>query len=85
LQNYLQFASTQWREKPRSVLLLGDASFDPRDYLGLAAFDFVPTRIIETAALKTASDDWLSDFQGTASPPFPPDVFPRAPLPTRLW
>jgi uncharacterized repeat protein (TIGR01451 family) len=63
LQSYLQFASTQWREKPQSVLLLGDASFDPRDYLGLGDFDFVPTRIIETAAFKTASDDWLSDFQ----------------------
>jgi uncharacterized repeat protein (TIGR01451 family) len=65
LQSYLEMASTQWREKPQSVLLLGDASFDPRNYLGLGDFDFVPTRIIETAAFKTASDDWLSDFQGT--------------------
>ncbi len=42
LQSYLQYASTQWREKPQSLLLLGDASFDPRDYLGLGGFDFVP-------------------------------------------
>src|SRR6202167_6057704 len=41
LQDYLQFASTQWHEKPQSVLLLGDASFDPRAYLGLGDFVFV--------------------------------------------
>jgi len=27
--------------------------------------DFVPTRMIETAAFKTASDDWLTDFNET--------------------
>jgi uncharacterized repeat protein (TIGR01451 family) len=76
LQNYLQFASTQWREKPQAVLLVGDASFDPRDYLGLGDFDFVPTRIIETAAFKTASDDWLSDFQGTGFATIPTGRIP---------
>ncbi len=65
LRAYLYWAVTDWREKPQSVLLLGDASLDPRNYLGLGDFDFVPTRIIETAAFKTASDDWLTDFQET--------------------
>ena len=76
LRSYLQFASAQWHEKPQSVLLLGDASFDPRDYLGLGDFDFVPTRIIETAAFKTASDDWLSDFQGTGFATIPTGRIP---------
>jgi Peptidase family C25 len=76
LQNYLQVASTQWREKPQAVLLIGDASFDPRNYLGLGDFDFVPTRIIETAAFKTASDDWLSDFQGTGFATIPTGRIP---------
>ncbi len=48
--------------KLQGVLLVGDASLDPRNYLGFGDFDFVPTRIIETPALKTASDDWFSDF-----------------------
>ena len=65
IQNFLSEAVAQWRPKPQSVLLVGDASFDPRNYLGLGDFDFVPTRIIETAALKTASDDWFSDFSGS--------------------
>ena len=65
LQNYLQLASTGWRTHPRAVLLVGDASFDPRNYLGFGETDFVPTRLIETAAFKTASDDWFTDFKQT--------------------
>ena len=63
IRAFLQQAATQWQRKPKAVLLVGDASVDPRNYLGLGDFDFVPTRIIETAAFKTASDDWFSDFQ----------------------
>jgi uncharacterized repeat protein (TIGR01451 family) len=62
LRDYLQFADTQWRVKPSAVLLVGNASLDPRNYLGFGDSDFVPTRMIETAAFKTASDDWLTDF-----------------------
>ncbi len=62
LRDYLQFAATQWRVKPGAVLLVGGASLDPRNYLGFGDTDFVPTRMIETAAFKTASDDWLTDF-----------------------
>jgi len=62
IRSFLQGAASLWQRKPQSILLVGDASFDPRDYLGLGDFDFVPTRIIETAAFKTASDDWFTDF-----------------------
>jgi len=76
LRAYLYDAVTEWREKPQSVLLLGDASLDPRNYLGLGDFDFVPTRIIETAAFKTASDDWLTDFQETGFATLPTGRIP---------
>jgi uncharacterized repeat protein (TIGR01451 family) len=62
IRSFLQEAASVWQSKPQSILFVGDASFDPRDYLGLGDFDFVPTRIIETAAFKTASDDWFTDF-----------------------
>lgn len=62
IRSFLQDAATHWQRKPQAVLLVGDASMDPRNYLGLGDFDFVPTRIIETAAFKTASDDWFTDF-----------------------
>jgi hypothetical protein len=56
-------ASRQTR--PQFVLLVGDASLDPRNYLGFGNFDFVPTRLIDTQQLKTASDDWFTDFNQT--------------------
>ena len=63
IRDFLRNAESQWTRKPQYLLLVGDASLDPRNYLGLGDFDFVPTRIIETAAFKTASDDWFSDFK----------------------
>jgi uncharacterized repeat protein (TIGR01451 family) len=63
IRDFLQNTQTQWSRKPQYLLLVGEASLDPRNYLGMGDSDFVPTRIIETAAFKTASDDWFSDFQ----------------------
>lgn len=76
LRDYLQFAATQWRVHPQAVLLVGDASFDPRNYLGFGDFDFVPSRMIETAALKTASDDWFTDFNQTGYATIPTGRLP---------
>lgn len=64
VRDFLKSATGNWRNKPAYLLLVGDASVDPRNYLGFGYFDFVPTRIIPTAELKTASDDWFSDFSG---------------------
>jgi uncharacterized repeat protein (TIGR01451 family) len=65
IRSFLQTATTQWKNSPKYLLLMGDASLDPRNYLGLGSFDFVPTKIIVTSELKTASDDWFSDFNNT--------------------
>jgi uncharacterized repeat protein (TIGR01451 family) len=62
IKEFLRAATTGWQKKPRYLLLVGDASLDPRNYLGFGFFDFVPTQIIPTSELKTASDDWFSDF-----------------------
>jgi len=63
IRAFLQSAA-QWKTRPRWVLLVGDASVDPRNYSGLGAFDFVPTKLVDTVYLKTASDDWLADIDG---------------------
>jgi uncharacterized repeat protein (TIGR01451 family) len=65
IRDLLESASAQWQNKPRYLLLFGDASVDPRNYLGFGFFDFVPTKIVVTSELKTASDDWFSDFGNT--------------------
>jgi hypothetical protein len=70
LRSFLQLASSTWKTAPRFVLLLGDATFDPRNYLGIGGdiYDLVPTKLINTTFLKTASDDWFGDFSGTGVP-----------------
>jgi uncharacterized repeat protein (TIGR01451 family) len=75
IRDFLQFAASQ-NHKPKAVLFVGDASLDPRNYLGFGDFDFVPTRIIETAAFKTASDDWFTDFQGNGFATIPTGRLP---------
>lgn len=62
---FLKTATNVWTAKPHYLVLGGEASVDPRNYLGLGFFDFVPTKIVPTAQLKTASDDWFSDFNHT--------------------
>jgi len=63
IRDLLKTATERWQHKPKYVLLVGDASVDPRNYLGFGSFDFVPTKIVITSELKTASDDWFSDFE----------------------
>lgn len=76
IRRFLQDAAQHWQRKPQAVLLVGGASMDPRNYLGFGDLDFVPTRIIETAALKTASDDWFTDFQENGYPTIPTGRLP---------
>jgi hypothetical protein len=65
IRAFLRTATRTWHTAPHYLLLAGDASVDPRNYLGFGFFDFVPTKIVITSALKTASDDWFSDFENT--------------------
>ena len=68
LKKFLQTAKAQWSLKPHFVLLVGDATFDPRNYLGVGEDDFVPTYLIDTQLLETASDDWFADFDRDGLP-----------------
>ncbi|HJQ25162.1 MAG TPA: C25 family cysteine peptidase, partial [Blastocatellia bacterium] len=64
VRDFLNRATTVWKKAPRWVLLVGDASADPRDYLGLGDNDLVPTGRITTLQMETASDEWLGDRNG---------------------
>ncbi len=65
IRAFLQRAATSWTKAPHYVVLLGHASADPRDYLGMGSTDFVPTKLVATSIIKTASDDWFADFNNT--------------------
>jgi hypothetical protein len=68
IRRFLEDASRHWRTTPRALLLVGDATFDPRGYLHSGLVDRVPTKLVETDLLETASDDWFTDFNGDDIP-----------------
>jgi endonuclease/exonuclease/phosphatase family metal-dependent hydrolase len=65
MRDFLAYAKTSWQRAPQFVLLMGDASLDPKNYLGHGDFDLVPTKLIDTQFLETSSDDWLADPTGS--------------------
>jgi uncharacterized repeat protein (TIGR01451 family) len=68
IKRFLQSALKNWKRPPAYLLLNGRASVDPRNYLGFGNLDLVPTRIVPSSSLMTASDDWFSDFKGNGIP-----------------
>ncbi len=64
LRDFLRHAGTAWARPARYALLVGNATFDPRDYLGFGG-NFIPTKLIGVGALETAVDDWLGDMDAT--------------------
>ena len=65
---FLDWSNTHWTTVPRYVLLFGDSSWDPRNFMGQGYNDYVPTKQLDSAELETASDDWLADFDGDGIP-----------------
>jgi hypothetical protein len=68
IRNFLALSQARGRVGTRYVLLAGDASFDPRNYLGAGNLDLVPTKLLGTEYGETASDDWFVDFNDDALP-----------------
>jgi hypothetical protein len=68
IRDFLQTAGKVWHTAPKYLLLNGRASLDPRNYLGFGYLDLVPTKIVPTPALMTASDGWFSDFTNSGIP-----------------
>jgi peptidase C25-like protein len=62
IRDFLEWAGANWAKAPRFVLLAGDGSYDPRNYLSNTEKDLVPVHSIDTAVMETVSDDWFVDF-----------------------
>ncbi len=62
INNFLQYTNSNWQTAPRYVLLVGDATYDPRNYEGLGYNNLVPTKMVDTVYLTTGSDEALADF-----------------------
>jgi hypothetical protein len=68
LRSFLASAAVNWKRKPEYLLLVGDSTWDPRDYFNQGFNDFVPTKLIDTGYMETASDDWFVDFSNSGLP-----------------
>jgi hypothetical protein len=62
IRSFLQYAKNNWQTAPNYVLFLGDATYDPKNYLGNGNNNFVPTRLVDTVYTETGSDETLADF-----------------------
>jgi hypothetical protein len=62
IKSFLHYAYDNWQVRPQYVFLMGDSTYDSRDYFNIGFFNFVPTRIINTIFTETGSDEFLADF-----------------------
>lgn len=62
IRSFLKYASSNWNTLPKYVLLIGDATYDPKNYTGGGNNNFIPTKMVDTFFTETGSDDALADF-----------------------
>lgn len=62
LKAFLEYAYKNWDGSPQYVLLLGDGSYDPRNYEGFGNWDLVPTKFVNLIFEESGSDEALADF-----------------------
>jgi hypothetical protein len=65
IKEFLEYAYQSW-SKPsvRYVLLFGDASYDPKDYLGTGTVNWIPGYPVRTSYLWTVSDPGYASVNG---------------------
>ncbi|MCA8961327.1 MAG: hypothetical protein KDC38_12470, partial [Planctomycetes bacterium] len=69
IERFLSDAMMNWpTPRPRAVLLVGDATFDPAEHLGPSNRVVVPTRLIETTAFQSGSDVAMTDGDADGLP-----------------
>ena len=61
IRDFLSYAKTNWQTVPKYILMIGDATYDPKNYLGSGG-NFVPTKLVDTVYSEVGSDETLADF-----------------------
>jgi peptidase C25-like protein len=68
IKDFLGWTREHVENPPRYVLLVGDATYDPRNFMRRGNFDFVPTVFVDTVYMEAPSDDSLADFDNDGVP-----------------
>ncbi len=61
VKRFVMWTRVHWHPAPRFLLLVGDATYDPRNFLGAGQFDLVPTKLVSTRLMEPPSDGWFGD------------------------
>ncbi|MCY7377500.1 MAG: C25 family cysteine peptidase [Pyrinomonadaceae bacterium] len=61
IRDFLNYARTNWQTAPNYILLVGDATYDPKNYFG-GGGNLLPTRLVDTVYSEVGSDETLADF-----------------------
>lgn len=61
IREFLRYAKQNWQTAPNYVLLIGDATYDPKNYFALGG-NFVPTRMFDSIYTEAGSDETMADF-----------------------
>jgi hypothetical protein len=65
IRDFISHAYHRWRSpSPRYVVLLGDATLDPKNYAGTTVKDYLPAFMIKSTWLWTASDPAYASVNG---------------------
>ncbi len=65
LRGFLQYANANYPNL-KYVMMVGDATYDPRNYLGAGYNDYIPTKFVNTAEGESPSDETLGDLNNDA-------------------
>ncbi len=65
MSNFFSYAKNNWQTPPAYILLIGDASYDYRNYENRPFQNFVPTKRVDTVYEETGSDEAFCDFSNT--------------------
>jgi hypothetical protein len=69
IRSFLQFAGHTWATAPHDVLLVGDASYDPLDYVATPDANRLPTFLVQTVyGGETGSDVGFAQFGDDPKP-----------------
>jgi len=61
IRDFVLRTRSAWKVKPRFLLLAGDGTYDPRDFLRTGVADVLPVRMIGSSQFEVPSDDWFAD------------------------
>jgi hypothetical protein len=64
IRDFIAYAYHKWDKAPRYVVLLGDATYDFKDYLGTGVVNRTPPLLVMTTFLETVSDPAYAAVNG---------------------